>query len=181
MTRVLITGDRHWGEVRRSGDVITTPQFNPAKLVYKALKRLTPGEDMVVEGEAAGADIMVRTICQLRDIFVTPVPADWCSWEKPCNKIHTHHGTRAGMLRNDEMLFWNDPSKSTVWPDQVWAFHENLTQSKGTIGMVRKAWTKGVPVLWFSPKTPNGAPIKDMGDVSRILSAGSVILDIEDD
>lgn len=164
--KVLICGDRKWGAVEREGDLITRPNngFNYPKLLYRAMKKLGP-EDSVVEGEAAGADIMSRYICELRDIPVTPIPADWCSFEKPCNKNHTHHGMKAGMLRNKEM--------AERGPDEVWAFHDDLTKSKGTMSMIRVAWSAGIPVKWFSPKFPVGISITPGMDLSNPLGGGS--------
>jgi len=159
--RVLICGDRAWGMPKREGDVIVLPHngFNYSKLMYKAMKRLSP-EDHVIEGEAAGADVMARIICSLRDIPTTPIPADWCDFKTPCQKQHTHHGMKAGMLRNKEMM--------DRQPDEVWAFHDDLSKSKGTISTVRMAWNQGIPVLWFSPNLPYGHPIKQGDDLAGL-------------
>src|SRR2546422_129573 len=92
--RILICGDRKWTD---------------AKLMYRAMKSLTPSQegdigDTVIEGEANGADIMARTIADLRDITVEKYPADWCDFNGVCQKVHSHHGKRAGMVRNKQML-----------------------------------------------------------------------------
>src|SRR3989442_15601754 len=114
--RVLICGDRKWTD---------------AKLMYRAMHKLNGAEigpDTIIEGEANGADIMARIIAELRDIPIEKFPADWCDFSGVCQKTHSHHGKRAGMVRNKQML--------ESQPDEVWAFHEDLSQSKGTIGMV---------------------------------------------
>ena len=136
--RVLICGDRTWRD---------------PKLIYRVMHPLNKDEDTVIEGEAHGADEIARIICDLRDIPYEPYPADWCDFSGSCQKLHTHHGKRAGLVRNQKMLDAN--------PDEVWAFHDDLSKSRGTIQMVRLAVAKGVETKWFSHGKPTGVDVDE--------------------
>lgn len=131
--RVIICGDRAWRD---------------PKLIYRVMKRLDKDADTVIEGEAHGADEIARIIADLRDISVEPYPADWCDFGATCTKPHTHYGKRAGMMRNKAML--------EAGPEQVWAFHDNISASKGTKGMIQMAVAAGVPTILFSHSAPEG-------------------------
>ena len=158
--KYLICGDRKWGEADAG------LPMNRAKLMYKAMKAITPA-DHVLEGEAAGADKMCRIICELRDIPFTPFPADWCDFGPVCGKQppHQHHGKQAGMLRNRAMI--------AADPDEVWAFHDDLRTSKGTISTVRLAWKEGIPVKWFSPRYPGGVVLTNQ-NFDHVVSGARV-------
>lgn len=104
--------------------------------------------DEIIEGEGSGVDTIARIIADLRDIPVRPFPADWCDFKSPCTKTHTHLGMKAGTARNKQMLDEN--------PDAIWAFHDDLTQSKGTRSMITLALRAGKPVKHFSHGEPAG-------------------------
>lgn len=113
--RVLICGDRNWGDY---------------PLVFATLANLhavTPVE-VVIEGEARGADIMGRDAAEALDIPVLKFAADW-----------DRFGKAAGPRRNVQML---DEGK----PDLVLAFHNDLSKSKGTKHMVTIARQRGIEV-----------------------------------
>jgi hypothetical protein len=119
--RVLVCGSRDWDDE----SVI----FNILSMLF--MNHAHPGL-VVIEGGARGAD---RAAAKWADQpgFLPPVkheqyPADW---EK--------HGRAAGYIRNQQML---DEGK----PDVVWAFHDDLSQSRGTADMVRRAKKAGIPV-----------------------------------
>jgi hypothetical protein len=91
----------------------------------------------VMEGGAKGADAAARAwACRpfspgvLIEHF--PFPADW-----------DKYGKAAGPIRNQQML-------DEGHPDMVIAFHDDLTNSKGTKDMVKRAKKAGVPVYLVS-------------------------------
>jgi len=98
---------------------------------------LFTGTHTLIEGEARGADSMARDIALARGWEVIRVPADWVKY-----------GRGAGPIRNQQML--------DMGPDQVWAFHDNLACSKGTLDMVRRSKRAGKDVKYFfTPKVHN--------------------------
>ena len=54
------------------------------------------------------------------------------------------HGRAAGPIRNKQML---DEGK----PDIVYAFHPNISESKGTKDMVRQAKNRGIETIVIVP------------------------------
>lgn len=112
--RVLICGDRNWKDF----PVILHRLSNVA-----ALK----GVEVVIEGEASGADTLGRIAAQQMGIPVLKFPAQWGKY-----------GKAAGPVRNQQML---DEGKPTL----VLAFHPFLQNSKGTLDMVSRARNADIP------------------------------------
>jgi YspA, cpYpsA-related SLOG family len=112
--RVLICGDRHWGDVDKILE----------EIAYLAI--LYGDKLVIIEGEAPGADTIARVICQEYDISYEPYPADWEKYK-----------AAAGPIRNKVML---DRGK----PDEVIAFHSNIESSKGTKNMLEQAYKRGI-------------------------------------
>lgn len=84
--------------------------------------------DVIIEGEAIGADSMAREWGKYMGITVWKMPALW-----------TKHGKAAGPIRNKEML--------DKGPDLVLAFIDKpLVESRGTAHMVKIAQEAGVEV-----------------------------------
>ncbi len=108
--RVLVCGDRHWVD---------------KNAIVAALARLDK-VDIVIEGEARGADTLAREVAEEFNIPVLAFPADW-------NK----YGRAAGPIRNRQML---DEGK----PDLVIAFHSNIVESRGTKNMLEQARSRGI-------------------------------------
>lgn len=75
----------------------------------------------VIEGEATGADTLARTWAQQTGVLVESYPANWAQY-----------GRAAGPIRNKQMLEDGNP-------DYVIAFHNNITQSRGTRNMLNQA------------------------------------------
>jgi hypothetical protein len=111
--RVLVCGDRNW--------------LNKA-LVKKTLEELSNVE-VVIEGEARGADTCGRICATELGIPVIKFPADW-----------KRHGLAAGPIRNSLML-------KEGRPDLVLAFHSNIKESKGTKHMISIAEKAGIKVI----------------------------------
>lgn len=87
-----------------------------------------PKDTIIIEGEAKGADTIARDVAISLGLSVLPFPADW-----------NLYGRAAGPIRNKQML-------TEGQPDQVHAFHSDITSSRGTRNMVNQARAKGIPV-----------------------------------
>ena len=84
---------------------------------------------------AGGADKIAGEIATVFGLKVIPYPANWSAY-----------GKAAGCVRNQLML-------DREHPDEVWAFHEDLENSKGTKDMVERAEQAGIKVRKFSSST----------------------------
>ena len=113
--RILFCGDRNWTNYKVICDVMA--EFYP---------------DLVIEGEANGADRISREVAEEFGIQVLRFPADW---EK--------YGRAAGPIRNTQML--NEGN-----PDMVVAFHDDIMASKGTKNMVNQALQRGLEVRIYT-------------------------------
>lgn len=128
--RVLICGDRNWGN---NGSI----NVQQAKLFYDRYFQIVldelskvqqeKGVEVVIEGEAKGADTMGRLAAERLGIEVLKFPADW-----------KQHGRPAGPIRNRQMLKEGKPTL-------VLAFHDFIENSKGTKDMVEVARKAGIP------------------------------------
>lgn len=114
--RLLVCGSRHWTD----GD-----------LILRELSALQ-GVEVVIEGEAPGADTLARRAAEQLGIPVLPFPADW-----------DRYGRGAGPRRNQQML-------DDGHPDLVLAFSEDLNSSRGTADMCARARRAGAPVRLIS-------------------------------
>jgi len=118
--RILFCGDRHWSSYKTICDVMM--DYNT---------------EVVIEGEAAGADSIARDVAEQFGIPVMRFPADW-----------KRYGRAAGPIRNTQML-------KEGMPDFVIAFHDDIDSSKGTRNMVEQAKKKGIPVRVYNSKGEN--------------------------
>lgn len=91
----------------------------------------------VIEGEARGADTLAREVADEFGITVLPFPAKW-----------TQYGRAAGPIRNKQML---DEGK----PDFVIAFHNNITESRGTKDMLEQARKARVQTRLCTSNSPS--------------------------
>ncbi len=94
--------------------------------------RLTKLQDqcpdaIIIEGGCDGADIMARQVSRAIGLDLVEFPANW-----------TKHGKAAGPIRNIKML--------DTKPSLVIAFHDNLSQSKGTKHITTEARKRGIEV-----------------------------------
>jgi len=107
--RVLfVTGDRNWED---------------PEPIARAFDATRP--DLVIEGEARGADRLAREEANRREIEVEGYPADWPRYQGG-----------AGPIRNREMLDRLVQLRSEGHYVYCFAFHEDLSRSKGTKHMV---------------------------------------------
>src|SRR5688500_11325531 len=88
---------------------------------------LLSDDSVVIHGGARGADRMAGEEAAARGLEVIEVKADWA-----------RYGRAAGPIRNAAMLDED--------PELVVAFHEDLSESKGTANMVKQARKAGLPV-----------------------------------
>lgn len=115
--RILITGDRNWTDYSTITNVLH--------------EHLNPKIDIIIHGDANGADRMGAEIAKQLGVpkdRILAYPADW-------NQYHR----AAGPIRNRQMLTEGKPTK-------VLAFHNNITESKGTKDMVKISLKAELPV-----------------------------------
>lgn len=112
--RALVCGSRHWTD---------------AALIYDVLDAKCP--DVVIHGDARGADTIAGRWARERRAEEIRFPADWKT-----------HPKGAGPIRNRRMLREGKP-------DIVYAFSDDLAASKGTANMVAQARRAGVPVTLY--------------------------------
>lgn len=108
--RVLVCGDRNWVD---------------KEAIRRELSTITNLE-VVIEGEASGADSLAREVAEEMGVPVEKYPAEWGKY-----------GKAAGPIRNTQMLDEGNP-------DLVLAFHNNIAESKGTKNMVKQSTSRGI-------------------------------------
>lgn|SRR5215831_2138738 len=101
-------------------------------MIKSQLQRLSLQHDNVtiIHGAARGADSLAAEAAKELGFEVLAFPADWSTYHKS-----------AGPIRNRQMI--------NERPDFVWAFHDNLRDSKGTKDMVKVAGQLGYKVTLF--------------------------------
>ena len=119
----IVTGSRQWTN---------------SSVIYKALKYHQEADKIstIVEGEAAGADLMARQVALHLGINVIGVPALW-----------KEYGKSAGVMRNTMML-------EMAKPKLIIAFHNDLRESKGTRHMVLISLKLDIPVVLYDTMLP---------------------------
>jgi hypothetical protein len=105
---------------------------DPDLILETVRARLTPA-DTIIHGACRGADTFGGQAGLALGLSVRSFPADW-----------TKYGRAAGPIRNQQMLDQH--------PDEVWAFHDSLSSSKGTKDMMDRAHRAGVVVKHFCHK-----------------------------
>lgn len=98
-------------------------------MIFEALDKLPQGT-VIVHGAARGADRIAADLTEVLGLSPEPHAAQWGKF-----------GRGAGIIRNQQML------DSGI--DLVLAFHDDLTHSKGTGDMVRRAMKASVRVKTF--------------------------------
>lgn len=123
-TYALITGDRY---------ALATKW---AAIIEKALR--DHHVDEVIEGGAAGIDMIAGSVATSECLPVHSFPADWKA-----------HGRAAGPIRNTEMLRFLQERIAEGHTGVVLAFHPHIEQSKGTRNMVKQARDAGLTVYVY--------------------------------
>lgn len=125
--RVLICGDRNWG----GWDPQLEKYTNGFEVMaVQAVVFLLADDDVIIEGDARGADDLAGRFGDDCGLEVLRFPAEW----------ERLGGKRAGPIRNRQMI---DEGK----PDKVVFFNHDLSGSKGTWNMVSQARHAGIPVF----------------------------------
>jgi hypothetical protein len=107
------------------------------QLIRRQLSKLPPGST-VIHGGAHGADMLAGQEAARRGLHVIAMPADW-----------TRFGRTAGPIRNQQMLRLLRGLTTSDDERGVWAFHRNISRSRGTADMVHIAAKAGVQVQVF--------------------------------
>lgn len=123
--KILVTGWRDWED---------------EGYIYRILDRerkIWASElswDLIIHGGARGVDTIAGEWAHSRGIHTAQVEALWDYYKKP-----------AGPIRNSYMLY--------LQPDLVIAFHPDISGSKGTADMVKKARAKNIPVEIYNGRS----------------------------
>lgn len=97
------------------------------RMIRRVLEK-QPKDTEILHGACRGADLLAAQTAVFLGLKVRAFHADWRRW-----------GYAAGPIRNRLML---DEA-----PDKVFAFHENLADSRGTVDCVGEAARRGIPVF----------------------------------
>lgn len=103
----------------------------PIALILRGLKT-GPFAPHIIEGGARGADTLAGQSADRMALDHDTYPAKW-----------DEHGRAAGPIRNQQMLTEGNPHV-------VFAFHNDITASKGTRDMCERARKAGLPVYVIS-------------------------------
>lgn len=104
-------------------------EWTDKTIIENAFKSLNK-KFLLIHGTAAGADTICGQVAK---------ELDWDIWEfKPDWTL----GRAGGVIRNSDMLFQGQP-------ELVFAFHPDLSSSKGTKNMVTQVQEFGLPVTWY--------------------------------
>ena len=130
MTRLLVCGGRNWANKIRTYAVLGN--------LYRER-----GIDVVIEGDARGADRMAGDWARKNGIDNLKFPARW-----------EEHGAEAGPIRNRQMLKEGNPNLVLAFPG-----------GRGTAHMVKIAREAGIEVIEVEG-APNLVAARD-GDIER--------------
>lgn len=111
--RVLVCGGRHYGDYEMMATVLSALQVTREPF------------DVLIHGDAKGADTLADTYARRHNIPVLAFPADW-----------KRHGRSAGPRRNKTMLTEGKPDLVVAFPGQA-----------GTRNMVSQALEADVEVI----------------------------------
>lgn len=136
--RLLVCGSREWTD---------------RNAIARELISLAP--DVVIHGDARGADIVAGTVAyqwaidERRTLRIEPYPADW-----------TRDGKAAGPIRNARMLAEGKPDRGlafgALWkpsgltPRRTMTLDPDAWKRTGTGDMVAKMLRVGLPVRWVA-------------------------------
>jgi hypothetical protein len=131
--RILVCGDRRWKNYIRVDEVLT-----------KLVQKVRPKRVKIIEGEAKGADTCGKVWARTNSYAFEPYPAQW----------HIY-GKAAGPVRNAQQMKDGDPHI-------VIAFHDDISNSRGTLDMITRAALDERPTIlvtsdeitWWANKDP---------------------------
>lgn len=120
-------------------------KYNSIESVFNYMSGL-PADTVIIEGEYKGADIIAKHVALRLGLQVVPFPPDW------------DQGLKGGPIRNRQMLVEGRP-------DRVVAFHDSLSQSRGTRNMIIQTLKAGIPVEHYR-SNGTSRPIISISDLS---------------
>lgn len=120
--KILICGDRDWTHWEPIHNFIDGMAFQE-------------GEEhlVIITGGARGADTIARDYAESLGIKTLTFPAEW-----------DKYGRERLLVCNQKML--------EAGPDKVFAFHNDIANSKGTKDMVNRARKAGIPTTIMEAK-----------------------------
>ena len=134
MTTIIVCGGRSYGRVpsnpfnyQRAADQARQERGRLFVIMRSARERL--GATRFVMGDATGADSLAARWCEENGVDFKVYPADW-----------DQHGSKAGPIRNQQMLEQESPAAVIAFPG-----------SKGTrnmVGLAEKAGVRVIKVDW---------------------------------
>lgn len=96
------------------------------KTIKKFLKKFDPRRVLFIHGKAKGFDLMFDRLAKKQGFGVAEMEANWNFYHRA-----------AGPIRNNWMLEFQ--------PDQMYAFHKNISQSKGTKHCYQQSKRRKIP------------------------------------
>jgi hypothetical protein len=136
---IIATGDRY-GVFAEWRQVVTDAFRDPGRRGRTGV--LLHGDSTPVRKGAMGCDKIAAKIAGMHGWAVVPVPAMW-----------DDQGKAAGPIRNRRMLKIGLALQEQGYELRVYAFHDYLANSKGTLNMVELAEGEGVPVTVFTSRS----------------------------
>lgn len=130
MHRVLICGDRGWGDAETVEAALKLLKAEHGRRLFVCTGGCSRKD---TKGRERSADALAIAACKTLGIEQVIYPANWAGAFRP------GISNPAGILRNIRMA---DEFK----PDEVIAFHRYIRASKGTKHMVDLARQRGIPV-----------------------------------
>jgi hypothetical protein len=122
---VLVTGDREWGTM------------DEENVIREALNELLV-PSLIIHGDARGADKMAASVGIELGHYVSIFPALWGRDGKP-----------AGPLRNKVMVEIANVLMLDYFV-HVYAFHNNIEESKGTKDCINRAFKENMSITIYS-------------------------------
>lgn len=117
---VLICGSRNW----KNSDAINQQLKN-------IIENYPPSNTIIIHGDCQGADKLGAKLASNFGYNIRAYPAEW-------NK----YGKGAGPIRNEKMLKDNNVNLTL-------AFCDSLSESRGTLDMIKKCLRRKIPVRLF--------------------------------
>ncbi len=130
--------------------------WSDGSLILRTLQSV-PGVSRVIHGGCRGADLLGGWAARRLGIAVEVYPADW-----------EREGRAAGPLRNARMLAQGQPQL-------VLAFHDRLSESRGTRDMLVRAGAARVPIRVVSHARPEGTGSLAPGPARRESPSDTVL------